>query len=77
MAEIVLGVAAPHSPLLAVGPDQWELPDGESAVGGGTTSSEFPPPSRLNGRFQLRGDILSHAELASARRRHVADEDMY
>ena len=67
MAEIVLGVAAPHSPLLAVGPDQWELPDGDAPVGGGTLSSVFPPPTRREGRFHLRGNVLSHAELASAR----------
>ncbi|NMO91717.1 hypothetical protein [Actinomycetospora sp. TBRC 11914] len=67
MAQIVLGVAAPHSPLLAVRPDQWELPDGEAAVGGGTTSSTFPPPSRHHGRFLLRGEVLDHAGLAAAR----------
>jgi hypothetical protein len=67
VADIALGVAAPHSPLLAVGPGQWELPDDESSVGGGAVSSQFPPPTRLKGRFHLRGDVLDHAGLASAR----------
>lgn len=67
MADIVLGVAAPHSPLLAVGPDQWELPESDPSAAAGSASTAFPPPTRAEGRFQYRGDTYTHAELAALR----------
>lgn len=72
MAEIIIAAGTPHTPLLAVEPEGWTLPDKEVTVKGGAVSTKFPPPSRSSTDLHFRDRKWSHADLAELRK----DEDL-